>query len=175
MKQFLTTIFYQPLYNAFLGLMSALPWADAGMIIVLFTIIVRLILFPLSQKSIVSQIQMRVIAPELEKIKEKYKDNNQEQARQIMAFYKEKKVNPFSGFFALLIQLPIIFSLYYIFVKGLSGVDTGLIYSFVSAPDHFNMFFLGLIDFPNTIYPSYLHYLYLICSVISDCPLLDSK
>lgn len=146
MKAFFVTVFYQPLYNGLLLLTSILPWADAGVIIIIFTILVRLALFPLSQKSIVAQMKMRTIAPELEKIKEKYKGDQQEQARQTMAFYKEKGINPFSGFLALLIQLPIIFSLYYVFSGGISAVNHDLVYSFIHAPEHVSMFFFGFID-----------------------------
>jgi len=128
--------------------MTLLPWADAGVIIILVTFIVRLILFPLSQKSIRTQLRMKDIAPELEALKVKYKDDKQEQAKQTMAFYKEKGVNPFSGFFAILIQFPIIISLYSIFRSGgISKVDPHLLYSFVHAPNHVvSMVFLGFIS-----------------------------
>lgn len=145
-KAFFITTLYQPLYNAFVFLMDILPWADAGVIIILFTLIVRFALFPLSQKAIISQIQMRKIQPDIEKVREKHKNDKQEQARAIMALYKEKNINPFSGFLALLIQLPIIFSLYHIFVGGLSQVDTSLLYSFIATPEQLKMVFLGLID-----------------------------
>ncbi len=146
MKAFFIALIYQPLYNAFVFLMDVLPWADAGIVIILFTILVRLALFPLSQKSIVAQIKMRTINPELEKLKTRYADDKQEQARQIMAFYKEKGINPFSGFLALLIQLPIIFALYYVFQGGLTTIDTTLLYSFVGTPEQLKMIFLGVID-----------------------------
>lgn len=145
-KAFFSTIFYQPLYNAFVFLMDILPWADAGVIIILFTVIVRFALYPLSKKAVISQIQMKNIQPDMEKIKEKYKNDKQEQAKAIMALYKEKGVNPFSGFLALLIQLPIIFSLYYIFQGGLKAVDPNILYSFIAMPDQLAMVFLNIID-----------------------------
>src|ERR1035437_6305577 len=103
-----TAVFYQPIYNVLVFLMTLLPWADAGIIIILITIIVRLILFPLSQKSIRTQLKMREIGPELEALKVKYANDKQEQAKQTMNFYKQKGINPFSGFLAILIQFPII-------------------------------------------------------------------
>jgi len=64
-----------------------------------------------------------------------------------MALYKEKGVNPFSGFFLILIQLPIIFALYSIFLNsGLPNITGDMLYSFVKIPDVVNMNFLGLID-----------------------------
>ena len=148
MISFFTAVFYQPIYNVLVYLMTLLPWADAGVIIILVTIIVRLILFPLSQKSIRTQLKMKDITPELEAIKQKYANDKQEQAKQTMAFYKQKGVNPFSGFFAILIQFPIIISLYRIFYAGgISKVDPALLYSFVHVPNHVvSMVFLGFIN-----------------------------
>lgn len=148
MISFFATVFYQPIYNVLVLLMTLLPWADAGIIIILVTIIVRLILFPLSQKSIITQLRMKDISPELESLKLKYSNDKQEQAKQTMAFYKQKGVNPFSGFFAILIQFPIIISLYRIFYAGGIGeVDPSLLYSFVHVPDHVvSMVFLGFIS-----------------------------
>lgn len=151
MTSFFTTVFYQPIYNVLVFLMNLLPWADAGIIIILVTIIVRLVLFPLSQKSIRTQLKMKEIGPELETLKLKYKNDKQEQARQTMAFYKQKGVNPFSGFFAILIQFPIIISLYQIFYAGgISKIDPALLYSFVHVPAHtVSMVFLGFVSLVN--------------------------
>lgn len=136
---------FDPIYNFLIFLFSALPWADAGIIIIILTIVVRLIIFPLSRKAIHTQVKMAEIAPELEKIKEKHKDKSEEQARQILALYKDKKVNPFSGIFVIIIQIPIIFALYQIFLH-FPEVKSELLYSFVSAPGEINTTFLGLMD-----------------------------
>ncbi len=126
--------------------MDVLPWIDAGVAVVLFTIIVRLILFPLSKKAIVTQVRMKELEPELNHIKNTMKDDRQGQALKVMALYKEKKVSPFSSFFVLLIQLPIIYALYSIFIhSGLPIVNTSLLYNFVDIPN-VDMNFLGLID-----------------------------
>ncbi|MBX4181450.1 YidC/Oxa1 family membrane protein insertase, partial [Candidatus Parcubacteria bacterium] len=87
--------FFNPLYNILILLFKVLPWADAGVIVILLTILVRLVLFPLSRKAVLTQIRMAEIGPELAAIKEKYKDKTEEQARRTLALYKEKKVNPF--------------------------------------------------------------------------------
>ncbi len=140
-------ILYKPLYNAFIGFIGTFPWIDAGIVVILFTILIKLILFPLSQKSVRSQIEMKKIQPEIEEIKLKYKDNKQEQALKTMALYKEKGVNPFSGVFLALIQLPILIALYMVFYRGgLTNIHTELLYSFIHVPAQINKFFLGLFD-----------------------------
>ena len=136
------TIFYKPLYNALVFLVDVLPGGNIGLAIVILTLVVKFALFPLSQKSITAQANMRKLEPELKKIKEKYKDQ-QEQAKQTMELYKKTGINPFSGCFLLLLQLPIIFALYYVFFQGLK-FDTSMMYSFVHKPAEVNMWFLGL-------------------------------
>ncbi len=147
MTAFYHLLIHDPLYNALIGIFNILPWADAGVVIILLTSLVRLALFPLSRKAVNTQIQMQAIGPKLAEIKEKYKDNSQEQARRTLELYKEKGVNPFSGVLVLLIQLPIIFALYRIFLyAGFPNVNSAILYSFVHAPEHINTIFLGLID-----------------------------
>src|SRR5687768_4539358 len=104
MSAIYNTIFYTPLYNTLIALFKTFPWADAGIVVIFLTIIVRFILYPLTQKAIKTQVHMQRINPLLLEIKEKYKDNKEEEARQTLALYKEKGVNPFSGIFVLLLQ-----------------------------------------------------------------------
>jgi YidC/Oxa1 family membrane protein insertase len=90
---------------------------------------------------------MKSIEKDLKEIKEKYKDNKEEQSKKTIEYYKEKGINPFAGIFILLIQLPIVIGLYQVFLKsGLPTVDTSLLYSFIPVPDSINMMFLGIID-----------------------------
>ena len=98
-------LFFDPLYNLLVLLFKVLPWADAGVIVIILTIFVRLIMFPLSRKAVLTQVKMVEIGPELAKIKEQYKGNAEEQAKLTLALYKEKKVNPFSGIFIIIIQI----------------------------------------------------------------------
>lgn len=139
------TFFFDPLYNILVLLLKILPWADAGIIVIILTVLVRLIIFPLSKKAILTQVKMAELAPELAKIKEKYKDKTEEQARLTLALYKEKKVNPFSGILVIIIQIPIILALYQIFIH-FPEVNATLLYSFVGLPDHVNTTFLGLFN-----------------------------
>jgi YidC/Oxa1 family membrane protein insertase len=139
------TFFFDPLYNTLIILFRALPWADAGIIVIILTILVRFIIYPLSRKAILTQVKMAEIGPDLAKIKEKYKGKAEEQARLTLALYKEKKVNPFSGLFVIMIQIPIILALYQIFLH-FPEINSAILYSFVSAPEYVNATFLGLLD-----------------------------
>lgn len=145
MKEFFNTFLYQPIYNILVFLVDILPGGDVGLAIILLTIFVKIILLPLAHKSTKTQAKMREIDPRLKELKEKHKDNREKQARAIMDLYKEQGINPFSGILLLLIQLPIIFALYYVFWKGLP-FDPSIIYSFISNPDTVNFNFLGFIN-----------------------------
>jgi YidC/Oxa1 family membrane protein insertase len=120
-------VFYKPLYNGLIYLFNLIPFADAGIVVIIFTIIVKIILFPLSIKATKSQMEMKSIEPQLKEIKEKYKDNKEELSKKTIELYKEKEINPFSGFFVLLIQLPIIIALYSVFLRsGLPNIKTDI-------------------------------------------------
>jgi YidC/Oxa1 family membrane protein insertase len=147
MSSFYHTFFFDPLYNALIALFHILPWADAGIVVVILTIMVRFVLFPLSRKAVHTQVKMQEIGPEVEEIKKKYKDKPDEMARVTLALYREKGVNPFSGILVILIQLPIVIALYQIFLKaGFPNVDPTFLYSFIRVPENINTTFLGLID-----------------------------
>ena len=137
--------FYIPLYNFMIALLGAFPYFSIGFAIIVLTFVVRIVLFPLSKKAVRTQIEMKVIEPEIEEIKSKYKDNKQEQSVQIMKLYKEKGVNPFSSIFLILLQLPVLIALYYVFLRGgLPKIDYSILYPFISPPDTINMFFFGI-------------------------------
>ncbi len=145
------TLITDPLYNGLVALMGILPFFDAGVIIIVFTVIIKLILLPFSIKASKAQLQMKSAEKDLLDIKEKYKDNKEEQAKQTMNYYKDKGINPFVSIFILLIQLPIIIGLYQVFLRsGLPVINGDILYSFVKAlapaTDSVNMIFLGLID-----------------------------
>ncbi len=137
-------VLYQPLLNALAFLVSITPGGDVGVAVIVLTILVKIVLLPLSQKSIESQAQMNILTPELNKIKASGA-SKEEQARLTFELYKAHKTNPFSGCLLVLIQIPIIFALYYVFYKGIT-FNEGILYSFVSAPANMNMLFLGILD-----------------------------
>src|ERR1035437_6565409 len=102
-------VLYHPLLNALAFLVSIIPGGDVGIAVIVLTLLVKVILFPLSQKSIESQAQMNLLVPELNKIKASGA-SKEEQARLTFELYKQHKTNPFSGCLLLLIQIPIIFA-----------------------------------------------------------------
>lgn len=142
-----TAIFYQPLYNALVALISIVPFADVGIAVVVLTIVVKLALFPLSQAALRTQKKMKELEAPLQVIKDKHKDNPQILAKETMELYKSNNVNPFAGILTMFIQIPVIFGLYFVFYKGgLPDIHSDILYPFVHAPSFVNMKFLGLID-----------------------------
>ncbi|MFH1626628.1 MAG: YidC/Oxa1 family membrane protein insertase, partial [bacterium] len=137
--------FYIPLYNGLIFFIDIIPFHNAGFVVILFTCIIKIIIFPLSQKAIKTQFEMKKIEPELNILKLKYKDDKKLQAEKIMALYKDKGVNPFSGIFSMLIQFPILIALYFVFLNGgLLKIDTSILYPFIKIPDIINMNFFGI-------------------------------
>lgn len=137
------SLLYKPFVNVLAFLVNVIPGGDLGVAVILLTLLVKTLLYPLSQKSIESQVKMKLLEPEINKIKNSGL-NKEEQARKTFDLYKEYKTNPFSGCLLVLIQIPIIFALYYVFYKGIN-FDIGL-YSFIKMPTGVNTHFLGLID-----------------------------
>ncbi len=83
-----------------------------GVAIILLTVTIRLLLFPIAQKQFASMAAMKAIQPKMKAIQERYKDDKQKQQQEIMALYKKEKVNPLAGCLPILIQIPIFFALY---------------------------------------------------------------
>ena len=135
---------YEPLVNLLAFLVYIIPGGDIGIAIILLTVLVKAALFPLSQRSFLGQAKMALLAPELNKIKASGK-SKEEQAKDTFELYKKHKANPFSGCLLMLIQIPIIFALYYVFLRGIN-FDSGILYSFMPVPEKVNMIFLGLVD-----------------------------
>ena len=83
-----------------------------GVAILIVTVIIKLILFPLANKSYVAMSRMKKLAPEMQRIKERYGDDRMRQQQAMMELYKKEKVNPASGCLPILVQIPIFFALY---------------------------------------------------------------
>lgn len=127
-------IIFRPLYNILVGVMDFIPGIDVGIAVIIFTIIIRLILFPLSKSSLLTQVRMKAIEPEAAKIRAQYANDKQTQAMKIMELYKSKKIKPFSGVLLLIIQLPILLALISVFYKIIPTIDPTLLYSFIHVP-----------------------------------------
>lgn len=149
----MTTLFheliYQPIYNILIFLYDVIPGGDFGIAIIAVTILLKSALIPLSKKQIQSQKRMQEIQPELKKIQTKYKDDKEKQTKEVMKFYKENKVNPFSGCFPIIIQLIFLIAIYRVIINisdaGLV-IDGKDLYSFVQNPGQINKTFIGLVD-----------------------------
>ena len=151
MSSFFHTTLYIPIYNLLIFLVDKVPGGDIGLAVVLVTIIVRLIVMPLSFSAQKTARAMKEIEPEMKEIREKLKENKEEQAKAMMALYKEKGVNPFASILTILIQLPIVITLYWVFHnKALLTVDPSLLYSFVPVPVLVSPLFLGIITITST-------------------------
>lgn len=147
MKELFNNLFFEPLYNALIGLIDIIPGGDVGFAVIALTIIVKLILFPLSKSAVRTQIKMRELQKPLEDIKTKHKDDREAMGRAMLELYKENKLNPFSGILLILIQLPVILALYWVIWKGgLPAINESILYGFVPTPDAINMDFLGLFN-----------------------------
>lgn len=140
-------VVYTPLYNALIALLDIGTWVDMGVAVIVLTLIVKTALFPLSLKAARTQRIMKDLEEPMKELREKYKDNREEQGRKLLALYKDNNVNPFSSFLVLFIQLPVILGLYFVFLKGgLPNIDPTLLYGFVKEPGTISMHFLGFID-----------------------------
>jgi YidC/Oxa1 family membrane protein insertase len=99
---------------------SVLP--SYGLAIIGLTVLVRLVLFPMTAKQARSMQKMQQIQPEIKKLQAKYKDNRQQLNEEIMKFYKENKVNPMAGCLPLVLQLPVFWALYRVLEQPLKHI-----------------------------------------------------
>lgn len=127
-------LIFLPLYNGLVGIMNLLPGIDVGVAVIIFTCIVKLVLFPLSKKALLTQVRMKSIEPEANKIRALYSSNKQEQAMKIMELYKQKGVKPFSSILLVIVQLPILLALISVFYKIIPNIHPDLLYSFIQDP-----------------------------------------
>lgn len=141
------TVLYKPMYNVFVLLIDFLPSSDVGIAVIILTLLVSLIILPITLRATRTQVKTKMLEPRIKELQKRLKDNREQQALEMMEIYREAKVNPFSGFFLLLVQLPIVIALYYVVGRsGLPEINLENLYSFVPAPETVNVFFLGLVD-----------------------------
>jgi YidC/Oxa1 family membrane protein insertase len=151
-------IVVQPIFNLLLFIYSVIPGADFGIAIIIFTIIIRFLLYPLVVRQLHQVKAMRKLQPELKRIKAASKGNRQAESMQMLELYKQHGVKPFRSILMLLIQLPIFIALFqviqiftthrdqiaeftYGFMQNLQPVKDLLI-----DPNNFNENFLGFVN-----------------------------
>ena len=148
----------QPIFNLLLAIYSFVPFADFGIAVIIFTIIVRFAMWPLVVKQLHQVKAMRKLQPELARIKKASKGNRQLESMQMLELYKKHGVKPFRSILMLLIQLPIFIALFQVIQIFTSHRDqiAQFTYGFMqnipqvqellANPDSFNKMFLGVVD-----------------------------
>lgn len=139
------TFFYEPLYNLLVIVLTYTPLHDIGTAIVIVTLIVKFVLLPLNLSSLRTQYMMKKVEGEMKKIKELQKKDPQAASKQMIELYKKEKINPFASLFAMILQIPIFFALYFVFSKGLAS-DAESLYSFVTFPETLHTLAFGIFD-----------------------------
>jgi YidC/Oxa1 family membrane protein insertase len=141
-----TVLLYQPLFNLLILFYEYFPGHDFGVAVVLLTVFIRILLYPLMAESLRMQKVTMRIQPQMKEIQEKYKDDKEKQAMLMMQLWKEHKFNPFSSFLFLLVQIPILWTLYQVFFDGFKDGALSMVYGFLPNPGTVNPMFLGSID-----------------------------
>src|SRR4030095_1764533 len=102
----------KPIFNLLVIIYSLLPGHNFGLALIIFTIVVRLLMWPLVKKQLHHQKAIRKLQPELKKIKQASKGDKQKERLMVMELYKEREISPFGTIGILLVQLVILFGLY---------------------------------------------------------------
>lgn len=149
MLAFFEAIAYDPIYNTLILFYNIIPWKDFGVSIILTTLLIRFLIYPISRKQITSQKKLQDLQPKIKEVQVKYKENKEEQARQMMALYKEHGVNPVSGCLPIIVYLIVFIAIYQaiIHIAGTSFMaDANHLYRFVQNPGPINHLFLNTLD-----------------------------
>ncbi|MFH1047439.1 MAG: YidC/Oxa1 family membrane protein insertase [Patescibacteria group bacterium] len=144
----------EPIFNLLIWLHNVLPGHDIGIAIIIMTVLVKLILWPLQSKALKSQKALQDLQPKVQALKKKYPDkaDQEKMAKEMMEIYSKEKVNPLSSCLPLLIQIPVFIALYRSLMHGLSSSGFETLYSFVANPGTIQPMMFGLIDLANPNY-----------------------
>ena len=127
-----------------------------GLAILIVTVIIKILFFPLANKSYASMAKMKAVQPEMVAIRERYGDDKVKQQQALMELYKKEKINPLAGCLPILVQIPVFFALYkvlFVTIEMRHAPFFGWIRD-LSAPDPTNLFNLfGLIPYDPTLHP----------------------
>ena len=107
-----TTLIVQPIFNLLIFIYAILPGHNFGAALIIFTVVIRLLMWPLVKRQLHNAKAMRKLQPELKRIKKEAAGDRQRESTLVMELYKERGVNPFSSIGLLLLQLPILIGLY---------------------------------------------------------------
>lgn len=148
MSQLWNGLIYRPIYNALIFFTATIPGHDLGLAIIILTLIIKTILLIPSQKALKSQKKMQEIQPRLEKIKEKYKGDQQKIAMETMQVWKEANVSPVGSCLPILLQFPFLIAVFYVIQKGLNPDYAYLLYTEYAnfSLSDVNTNFLGILE-----------------------------
>ncbi len=107
-----TTIIIKPIFNLLVLIYALIPGHNFGLAIIIFTVLVRLLMWPLVKKQLYHAKALRELQPEIKKIKAAAKGDKKKESQLTMELYKEKEINPFASLGIVLVQLPILIGLY---------------------------------------------------------------
>ncbi|MBI2642022.1 MAG: membrane protein insertase YidC [Candidatus Wildermuthbacteria bacterium] len=140
------TFLYQPLFNILILLYNFIPGKDFGIAIIILTLLLRLVFYPLSAKAFIAQKVFAELQPKLKELREKFKHDKDALARQTLEAYQKSGVNPFASIGPLLLQLPILLAIFQVFSKGLQESQLSILYPFVRNPETISPLFLGVVN-----------------------------
>lgn len=146
-SSFFHIVFYNPIYNALVAFIALVPGSDVGIAVIFLTIAIRLILLPFSLSAARAQRTMKLLEPKIKELKEKHKGNKEKEALETLALYREAQVNPFASILTVLIQIPVLLALYWVFLnESFVIVDAARLYAFTPTPHSVSLLFLGLVS-----------------------------
>ncbi len=137
-------VLLKPIFNTLVALYNLT--GDVGIAIVLLTLFVRLIIFPITVQSLKSQKALQGLQPKLNALKDKFKNDKQGLAKATMELYKAEKVNPASSCLPLFIQLPVFIALYQAMRIGLGNKGMDLLYTFTHHPETIHTVAFGFLN-----------------------------
>lgn len=144
---FFNAVFYNPIYNALVALVTFVPGSDAGIAIVLLTLAIRLFLLPFSLSAARTQRAIKTLEPRIKELKDIHKGNKEKEALATMELYREAKINPFASFLTVFIQIPVLLALYFVFThESFTVINTLRVYSFTPVPAQASLYFLGIVS-----------------------------
>lgn len=147
-RKFGREAFYKPIFNILIFIVSIIPNHDLGIAIILLTLLIKLVLLLPNQKALKAQKKMKDIQPQLDALKIKYKNDPQRLTKETMAIWKKYKVSPMGSCLPMIIQFPILISLFYVIKGGMIGINTDLLYQSLQGFDteSINTLFIGILD-----------------------------
>lgn len=173
------TLIVQPVFNLLTFIYAVMPGHDLGIAIIIFTVIIRLMLWPLVHKQLHHAKLMRKLQPELKKLKKAAKGDRQKEARLQMELYKERGIKPFASIGTLIIQIPVFIGLYQAVLKITNNPNSLLDFSYPVIRDlswiqhvgqnisQFDETFLGLVDLTRSGFEGGLYLPAIVLAVFS--------